>query len=321
MRNQASIDFVRGYRARDVRQLALKGVQGKDVDISWALDQISGWQTARTKLPEWAVTEGLVYPPHLSMEQCSSELTAKYKTKVIASLTRGMASKGTFIDLTGGFGVDFSYMARDFHQAVYVERNPELCEIARHNFPLLGLKQAEVVCGDGVEYLKTLSLPFNPLSPTPQPPSPVTIYLDPARRDIHGQKTYAISDCTPDVVVLKDFLLEKADLVMVKLSPMLDWHKSVEDLGEVLEVHIVSVNNECKELLMVLAKNPVLPLRVVCVDIRHDGTAESFEFSPTPSTNTYHPLPITQPRYLYEPNASLMKAGCFVDVQDYRWPP
>ena len=330
MRNQATIDFVRENREGDVRQLALKGVQGKDVDIAWALDQISGWQSACTKLPEWAAADGIIYPPHLSMEQCSSEATAKYKAEVVGSLSpnpspvergvkkaspTGGGQEGAFIDLTGSFGVDFSYLAKEFKQAVYVERNPELCEIARHNFPLLGLENAEIVCGDGVEYLKSLASPFNPPSPITHHLSPLTIYLDPARRDIHGQKTYAISDCTPDVVALKDTLLEKASVVMVKLSPMLDWHKAVEELGEVHEVHIVSVDNECKELLLVMKKNPT-SLRVVCMNIGLCGATESFEFFPKQSTNTYHPSSITQSQYLYEPNASLMKAGCFDELAE-----
>ena len=267
-----------------------------------ALLQIAGWQTACTKLPEWAATDGIIYPPRLSMEQCSSEATAKYKAKVLDP------SPSTVIDLTGGFGVDFSYMARGFQKAVYVERQPHLCEAARHNFQLLGLENAEVVCGDGVEYLKNLPFPFNAQSP-------LTIYLDPARRDENGKKTYAISDCTPDVVALKDLLLEKAGRVMIKLSPMLDWHKAVDDLGEVVEVHIVSVDNECKELLLVLAKNPAAPLRVVCANIRHDAETELFEFFPSNDNLSIPLFPTLRERdFLYEPNASIMKAGCFAEV-------
>ena len=202
-------EFIREHRHDDVRQLALQAARYPDIDMQQALQQIAGWQTACTKLPEWAATDGIVYPPRLSMEQCSSEATAKYKAKVLDP------SPSTVIDLTGGFGVDFSYMARGFQKAVYVERQPHLCEAARHNFQLLGLENAEVVCGDGVEYLKNLPPPFNAQSR-------LTIYLDPARRDENGKKTYAISDCTPDVVALKDLLLEKAGRVMIKLSPMLD---------------------------------------------------------------------------------------------------
>ena len=295
-------EFIREHRHDDVRQLALQAARYPDIDMQQALQQIAGWQTACTKLPEWAATDGIVYPPRLSMEQCSSEATAKYKAKVLDP------SPSTVIDLTGGFGVDFSYMARGFQKAVYVERQPHLCEAARHNFQLLGLENAEVVCGDGVEYLKNLPSPFHP-------PSPLTIYLDPARRDENGKKTYAISDCTPDVVALKDLLLEKAGRVMIKLSPMLDWHKAVDDLGEVVEVHIVSVDNECKELLLVLAKNPAAPLRVVCANIRHDTETELFEFFPSNDNLSIPLFPALRERdFLYEPNASIMKAGCFAEV-------
>ena len=295
-------EFIREHRHDDVRQLALQAARYPDIDMQQALQQIAGWQTARTKLPEWAATDGIIYPPRLSMEQCSSEATAKYKAKVLDP------SPSTVIDLTGGFGVDFSYMARGFQKAVYVERQPHLCEAARHNFQLLGLENAEVVCGDGVEYLKNLPFPFNAQSP-------LTIYLDPARRDENGKKTYAISDCTPDVVALKDLLLEKAGRVMIKLSPMLDWHKAVDDLGEVVEVHIVSVDNECKELLLVLAKNPAAPLRVVCANIRHDTETELFEFFPSNDNLSIPLFPALRERdFLYEPNASIMKAGCFAEV-------
>ena len=295
-------EFIREHRHDDVRQLALQAARYPDIDMQQALQQIAGWQTACTKLPEWAATDGIIYPPRLSMEQCSSEATAKYKAKVLDPST------STVIDLTGGFGVDFSYMARGFQKAVYVERQPHLCEAARHNFQLLGLENAEVVCGDGVEYLKNLPSPFHP-------PSTLTIYLDPARRDENGKKTYAISDCTPDVVALKDLLLEKAGRVMIKLSPMLDWHKAVDDLGEVVEVHIVSIDNECKELLLVLAKNPAAPLRVVCANIRHDTETELFEFFPSNDSLSTPFFPAPRERdFLYEPNASIMKAGCFAEV-------
>ena len=321
MRNQESIDFVWENREGDVRQLALKGAQGKNVDIAWALDQISGWQSACTKLPEWAAADGIIYPPHLSMEQCSSEQTAKYKVKVVEGLrspSNSLEGERSLIDLSGGFGVDFSYMARGFQKAIYVERNPELCEIARHNFRLFGLKQAEVVCGDGVDYLKTITPP-----PSPPEGGGLLIYLDPARRDIHGKKTYAISDCTPDVVALKDLLLEKANIVMVKLSPMLDWHKAVEELGEVQEVHIVSVDNECKELLLMLRgasgkDQETRRTKVCCVNLLSRGGIEEFDFDNI-SLSSNHSSPLWEVRrglYLYEPNASLMKAGCFDELAE-----
>ena len=272
-----------------MRQLALRGTKAPEVDLPFALDQIAGRQTARHKLPSWAAIDGIVYPPHLSMEQCSSEQTARYKARLIGS-------GSTMVDLTGGFGVDFSFLARGFQRAVYVERQEHLCAIARENFQLLGLSQAEVVCGDSTDYLQTMS--------------PVDfIYADPARRDNHGARTYGISDCTPDVLVLRDLLLSKTRQVLLKLSPMLDWRKAVSDLGEqyVREVHIVSVGNECKELLLLLGSGS--GQRLLCVNDDH-------VFEPTAQTAQI-PQAALSPRYLYEPNASIMKAGCFTELSQH----
>ncbi len=281
--------FIRQYAEADVRQLALRGTKDSEVDLPFALDQIAGRQTARHKLPSWAAVDGIVYPPHLSMEQCSSEQTARYKSRLVGS-------GSTLVDLTGGFGVDFAFLARGFGRAVYVERQEHLCAIARENFRLLGLSQAEVVCGDSADYLLSMS--------------PVdVIYADPARRDGHGARTYGISDCTPDVLALRDLLLAKAQYVLLKLSPMLDWRKAVGDLGErcVREVHIVSVGNECKELLLLLGGGN--GRRLFCVNDDHvfEPTTQA---TPTPQT-------VHSPHYLYEPNASIMKAGCFDELSQH----
>ncbi|MBQ3754471.1 MAG: RsmD family RNA methyltransferase [Prevotella sp.] len=278
--------FIRQNADADVRQLALRGTKDPEVDLPFALDQIAGRQTARHKLPSWAAIDGIVYPPHLSMEQCSSEQTARYKASLIGS-------GGTMVDLTGGFGVDFSFLARGFQRAVYVECQEQLCAIARENFRLLGLSQAEVVCGDSTDYLQAMS--------------PVdVIYADPARRDNHGARTYGISDCTPDVLALRDLLLSKARQVLLKLSPMLDWRKAVSDLGEqyVHEVHIVSVGNECKELLLLLGSGS--GQRLLCVN-------DDQVFEPTAQI-AQAPQTAHSPHYLYEPNASIMKAGCFTEL-------
>jgi hypothetical protein len=287
--SEATIAFIHQNAEADVRQLALRGTKDPEVDLPFALDQIAGRQTARHKLPSWAAIDGIVYPPHLSMEQCSSEQTARYKARLIGS-------GSTMVDLTGGFGVDFSFLARGFQRAVYVERQEHLCAIARENFRLLGLSQAEVVCGDSTDYLQTMS--------------PVdVIYADPARRDNHGARTYGISDCTPDVLALRDLLLSKARQVLLKLSPMLDWRKAVSDLGEqyVREVHIVSVGNECKELLLLLGSGS--GQRLFCVN-------DDQVFEPTAQTAQI-PQAAHSPHYLYEPNASIMKAGCFTELSQH----
>ena len=281
--NQSTLDYIRQHADEDVRQLALRGHKCPDVDLQYALEQIAGRQKARTKLPSWAAIDGIVYPPHLSMEQCSSEATARYKASI--------AGKGAlFVDLTAGFGVDMALISQGFQKAVHVERQPQLCASSSENFRLLGLNHIEVVCGDGVAYLHTMR-------------HADLLFIDPARRDVHGGRTYDISDCTPNVLEILDEMLEKADRVMIRLSPMLDWRKAVADLGKVNEVHIISVDNECKELLLILSKTKK-PLRVFCVN-----NDECFEVVEGISSQ---PRPLPQDmRYLYEPNASVMKAGCF----------
>ncbi|MBR5655067.1 MAG: SAM-dependent methyltransferase [Prevotella sp.] len=312
LNDEATQAFVADHRADDVRLLAFMADKHPDVDMSWALQQIAGWQMARRKLPSWAAVEGMVYPPHLSMEQCSSEQTAKMKTTFPSSTDDGL-----LIDLTGGFGVDFSFMAQYFKRAVYVERQEDLCAIARHNFHLLGLHQAEVVCGDGVEYLHQMQEHAS------------VIYLDPARRNEHGGKTYAISDCTPDVVALREELLKKADFIVVKLSPMLDWREAVRQLpAQYTEVRIVSTGGECKELLLILSDKMKVPLRLVCINDEELFSIDNlqltiYNFGPQQenvnSSSGKRPCgPSGQllivNDYLYEPNASIMKAGCFAEL-------
>lgn len=306
MKNEATLEFVRLHREDDVRRLAFAVDKHPDVDMPWALDQIMGWQTARRKLPSWAACEGVVYPPHLNMEQCSSEHTARYKADLAARLV-GVRPGGNsrLVDLTGGFGVDFSLMARNFTEATYVERNEALCPIARHNFTLLGLSHAEVVCGDGTQYLQSMPVADNRLSPS----TSTLIYLDPARRDNHGRKVFGMEECTPDVVSLADALLQRADVVLVKLSPMLDWHEAVRKLRHVVEVHIVSVANECKELLLVLSLEE-RPLRVFCAN---DEQRFCYLVSDAPHAD----MPCSSPSasYLLVPNSSVMKAGCFREIE------
>ena len=365
--NDKTREFVAMHRDEDVRELALKAKRVDGLDLPLALDQIAGWQIASKKLPQWASCEGIVYPPHISMEQCSSQFTAQYKSEITQTLlvpsatvharvsdsaesdmqtaksalhlsdsaesdtqeaktglrmsdsgeSDTLVAKRAMVDLTGGFGVDFSYLARGFSQATYVERQRHLCELAEHNMAALGLDQARIVCGDGVEYLSQMD--------------PVDfIYLDPARRNEHGSRTYAIEDCTPNVLELRDLLLAKSRFTLVKLSPMLDWRKAVVDFdGAVREVHIVATGNECKELLLVLGR-PVqanardsvdgagsyrrLAPHVFCVNDDQRIDYDSAKYTQGLRIGG-KPLPDAK-RYLYEPNASIMKAGCFDLVEE-----
>lgn len=319
--NDKTREFVAMHRDEDVRELALKAKRVEGLDLPLALDQIAGWQIASKKLSQWASCEGIIYPPHISMEQCSSQFTAQYKSEIAQTLlapattvrvrvsdsaeSDTLVARSSMVDLTGGFGVDFSYLARGFSQATYVERQRHLCDLAEHNMAALGLDQARIVCGDGVEYLRQMG--------------PVDfIYLDPARRDEHGSRTYAIEDCTPNVLELRDLLLAKSQYTLVKLSPMLDWRKAVADFdGAVREVHIVATGNECKELLLVLGQQvheePSAP-RVFCVNDNQRIDYDSAAYTQGLRIGG-KPLPEAK-NYLYEPNASIMKAGCFDLVEE-----
>ena len=234
-------EFIREYANADVKTLALLGKRFPKVDMPFAINQIQGRQLAKTKLPMWAAIDGIIYPPHLNMEQCSSEQTAVYKQKLVRRLINSveMNGKTSLTDLTGGFGVDFSYMSQVVETACYVERNKQLCSIAEQNFKRLRLKNVMLKNKDSIEFLQTLE---------PQ----TILFLDPARRNVNGGKVVSIEDCEPNVLALRDELMSKSQFTIVKLSPMLDWHKAVEQLECVFEVHILSVGNECKELLLVL---------------------------------------------------------------------
>ena len=334
--NQATQDFIRQHQDDDVRQLAFLGSKYPEVDMPFALDQIRGRKMARVKLPRWASLEGIIYPPHISMEQCSSESTALYKAELAARLLSLPASSSgiemkaeneiEFVDLTGGFGVDFSYIAARLGvKSMYVERLAHLCEAAKENFERLGLKNAIVKNGDGIEVLHSF-LPKKDDAASADDSLGITydqprsllktnlglkiIFIDPARRDDAGNKVVSLKDCTPDVTVLQEEMLSKADYVIIKLSPMLDWHRAISELSHVREVHIISVNNECKELLLVLsARNMGENLRIYCINDAQSFVCEESDMET--SSVKIAPSTLEEMQYLYEPNASLMKAGCF----------
>ena len=406
--NQATLDFIRQHQDDDVRQLAFLGSKYPEVDMPFALNQIRGRKMARVKLPRWASIDGIIYPPHISMEQCSSEQTALYKAELAARLLGlspsssengeekdkesenasnlhlsencEFAGKGAvdsefakneatckkqqilteskenvneikgephggdfseetgFVDLTGGFGVDFSYIASRLGvKSMYVERQAHLCEAAKENFGRLGLKNAIVKNGDGIEVLHSFAskkddAASESLGITEEQSRSLLktnlglklIFIDPARRDDAGNKVVSLKDCTPDVTLLQEEMLSKADYVIIKLSPMLDWHRAISELSHVREVHIISVNNECKELLLVLSARNMGEIEASSADreVKHVGNlriycvndAQSFvceESDMEASSVKIAPSTLEEMQYLYEPNASLMKAGCF----------
>lgn len=289
-----TLAFIDSHRGDDVRTLALQAKKYPAVDMAEAVVQIAGYQIAEKKVPLWAQTAGIRYPQHLSMEQCSSEVTARYK----ASLVSG----DTLTDLTAGWGVDCSFLARNFRCADYVERQETLCRIAAHNFPLLGLPHVRIHCADAVEYLQSME--------------PVDcLFLDPARRDSHGGKTVAIAECEPDVCRLEPLLVEKGKTVMIKLSPMLDMASALRDLQYVRRIHVVSVNNECKELIILLRKAPDEEetdegeVIISCEQVVNNSVHQHFQFTFSEEKSAGCPLAESVGNYLYEPGAALLKAG------------
>lgn len=318
--------FILAHEREDIRETALRFMRD---DMPLLLMQIAGRQMTEKKIPSWYAERDIVYPPHLSLEQSSSEFTAHYKASLVSSgnrlhgglphfeeVTNPDAVEGnsnTFADLTGGMGVDFSFLSPYFREAIYVEQNKELCRFAEHNFEVLGLKNVTVHCAGAEDFLKETS-PLN------------FIYLDPSRRDDSGRKVFRIEDCSPDILEIKPLLLEKSSRIMVKYSPMLDISLAVKGLNCVSEVHVVSVDNECKELVFLLSKTvvdgteeePVKELvdepLLVAVNLKRSGEKESFAFTPLQERDCRISYAGGLGGYLYEPNASILKAGAFKSV-------
>lgn len=288
--------FIKEHINEDVRQLALKAQRYPSVDMNEAVTQISGHQIAEKKIPSWADKEDIIYPKHLSMEQCSSEQTAIYKS----NLVRG----NTFADITAGFGVDCSFISRKFKKAYYVERQEYLCKIAEHNFKTLGLEHIEIHNTDGIEFLKSME-------------KVDCLFLDPARRNANGAKTVLISECEPDVISLEELLVEKGETVMIKLSPMLDIFSTIRDLKFINSIHIISVNNECKELILILKsignqynikeKN----ITISCEQVVNNSQSQHLEFTIEEEKNAICSLTNKVGEYLYEPGAAILKAGAY----------
>ncbi|MCD8292544.1 MAG: SAM-dependent methyltransferase [Prevotellaceae bacterium] len=312
--NEETLQFVRAHSRDDVALLALQAARFPGVDMPAALTQIAGRQAAAEKLPSWAAVEGIRYPAHLAMEQCSSELTARYKAGVVRAWRgKGTASKAgdntltltddnTLTDLTGGFGVDCAFLSPAFKHVTYVERQAALCRTAAHNFALLGLKHITVCNEEATAHLQAMA-------------PAEWLYIDPARRDEAGGKVVAIAACEPDVAALQTLLLQKGKHALVKLSPMLDLSLALHDLPCTAAVHVVAVENECKELLLVLQKgqapegSDTLPIH--CVNLRAGGPCRPFTFTRKEERACACRYTATLRRYLYEPDASLLKAGAF----------
>lgn len=290
------IQFIQLNIDADVHQLALrmKSEEFKSDEQHFLLTQIAGRQAAKKKIPSWYRNSKLIFPLQLSLEQTSSEATAKYKSSLVAQIG------GSFVDLTGGMGIDFSFMAPGFESAIYVEQHELLCKAAQYNFGQLNLSNAKVVQSRAEEFL-------NKMEPVD------LIYLDPARRDEKGCKVITIEDCSPNLSLLTDRLINKAGSILVKYSPMLDISRALEQLKHVAELHVVSVDNECKELLFWLSRSEK-ELKINTVNIRKNHTEQHFNFSLSEEAGAKIEYAPTVSSFLYEPNASILKAGAFKTV-------
>ena len=226
--------FILEHESEDPFQLSLKYDQVDGAPIRLIAEQIAGRQKAKIKLPEWYMTEGIIYPPKLSMEQCSSQSTAEYK----ASLVGG----GVFTDLTGGTGVDTWELSKLFEKGNYVEQDGGLALLARSNLSALKRKNVEVHSATAERYLASISETVD------------CIYIDPARRDDNKNRVFLLEDCTPDIVQLLPQLRAKANQVLIKTSPMMDIDLAIKSLGPINEVHIVAVENDCKEVLYLISE-------------------------------------------------------------------
>lgn len=325
--NTATRDFIESHLKDDVRQLALQKFPN-DVDKTLVLNQIEARRLLSKKVPSWASNPDLLFPRHLSIEQCSSELTAKYKSSIIEG-------GDTFVDLTGGLGVDSYFLSEKFKTSYYVENQKELCDLAEHNFAVLGRKIT--VVNSDAEIFLSKNQNFD------------LVFIDPARRDIYNRKMVSLHDCSPDVVNLVETRhgtsLHDAT-VMIKLSPMLDISMITNELQNISEIHIVSVKNECKEVLVLLRPDYDGEIMIHCINLRQDlqdlqdnspkvnnlsvisteaqhsedpsaarafaaGEKILFKFKQNDESVAIPTFATTIKKYLYEPNASIMKSGAF----------
>jgi 16S rRNA G966 N2-methylase RsmD len=282
--------FINDHLKSDLSKLILKGTPFKDVKIQELAAQIQSKSKSRDKLPTWFHTNSIYYPKSLSIEQTSSELTAQYK----ASLIDG----DQLIDLTGGFGVDSYFFAKKFNSVIHCEIDTELSKIVRHNFIQLELKNITSFNTNGIDELNKNETFFD------------WIYLDPSRRDVLKTKVFKLEDCLPDVGKHLDVFLERSDNVMIKLSPLLDISLTIKDLKFVKEIHVVAVKNEVKELLILIQKGYEGPSKIKTINIVASGQ-QTFEGYFPSNADVEFSAP---KKYLYEPNAALLKSGLFNEV-------
>lgn len=284
--------FVKEHAGDDLTRLLLSASRYPSIDVPFAVDQIASRRQIKEKLPLWYANDDLLFPSKISAEQCSSEQTASYKQRLVKE-------DETLCDLTGGLGIDSYYFSRKVRQVTYIERFPAYCEAARNNFSALGVDNIMVMEGDSTMLISQL-------------PRTDVFYIDPARRGEGNKRVFALQDCEPDLPALLPELFRHAPKVIAKLSPMADIRLTLELLPGTVEVHVLSVKNECKELLFVVERDAsVTSPAIHCINYTGNGEEESFIFTLQDESREELHLSGQVKNYLYEPNSSLLKAGAF----------
>ena len=294
-------EFIAIHKAEDVADLALRLKQYPEVDAAYALVQIAGWQKAVQKLPELANIKGWIWPKKLSMEQCSSEETARIKRQIIGD------TYTTGADLTGGAGVDSYYLSERAETWHYVEQQEDLCTMAEHNFRLVG-RPIRVHHCSAESFAESM-------------PDVDVAFIDPARRNVHGGKVFKLEDCSPNLSTLLPSLLPHCKRLLIKLSPMLDISEAMRQLSAANRAYIIAVRNEVKELLIFFDKESKRNKESEYTDnhlitainiMRNSAESYSFTEAEEAAAIAQYLSPIEPVEgYLYEPNAAILKAGAF----------
>ena len=274
----------------DATKLILKGSPFEEVSVQELANQILAKKKSQYKLPTWFIAENIYYPAKVSIEQTSSEITAKYKAELI--------SGENIVDITGGFGVDTFYFSQQFKKIIHCEINPELSKIVAHNFKQLEVKNSTTFSGDGIEFLKNTSQKFD------------CIYIDPSRRDTQKEKVFLLKDCLPNVPENLNFLFTKSTQILLKNSPILDIKNTINELKFVKEIHSIAVNNEVKELLFLLEKDYESDIKIYTINYLKKGI-QQFNFTHNNQLKATYSEPLA---YLYEPNVAVLKSGAFQEI-------
>jgi hypothetical protein len=290
--NKETIAFIKDNKHKNVNDIALLLSKKENLDANFIINQINGWQKAKNKLPTFYNTPEIIFPSVKSMEQCSSEKTALLKNKLINGTS--------LVDLTGGFGIDSYFFAKHFKSVSYIEPNEGLFKVAQQNFKVLSV-DINLHNTTSETFLKSNKTHFD------------VAYIDPDRRD-ESKRVFNLADCSPNVNEILPLIFKNADKLLIKTSPFLDIKQTLDELKTVSKCFVIAIKNDCKEVLYLVEKNKTKPTEIITYNL--DQTEEVFQFTyeqeQAASSTFSHPK-----KYLYEPNAAIMKAGAFKTISKH----